>query len=80
MPDTAGILVNVYDGTRQPLPAVHWIGRVSDGRPPSERKTWHRCWVLCVRARAESFEAARQSLGRKHSRRRVRAVDFSQWK
>lgn len=39
MPDTAKILVNVYDGARQPLSAVHWIGRVSDGRPLSQRNT-----------------------------------------
>lgn len=40
MSETAKILVNVYDGTRKPLsPQVHWIARVSDARPLSERKT-----------------------------------------
>jgi hypothetical protein len=40
MSDTAQILVNVYDGTRQPLPAnVKWLVRLSDGRALSDRKT-----------------------------------------
>jgi hypothetical protein len=40
MPDNAQILVNVYDGTRQPLgPDVKWLVRLSDGRSLSERKT-----------------------------------------
>ena len=43
MPDTAQILVNIVDGARQSLPAeVKWLLRVSDGRPPSERKTFTR--------------------------------------
>ena len=40
MPDTAQILVNIYDGARQPLsPDVPWLARVMDGRSPSERAT-----------------------------------------
>lgn len=40
MPDTAQILINVYDGTRQPLsPQVEWIARISDARSLSDRKT-----------------------------------------
>ena len=43
MTDTAQILVNIFDGTRQPLPAeVKWLLRISDGRSPSERKTFTR--------------------------------------
>ena len=40
MPDKAQILVNLYDGTRQPLDAsVKWMCRLSDGRPLSQRET-----------------------------------------
>jgi hypothetical protein len=40
MPDTAHILVNLFDGTRQPIPAdVKWMTRLSDGRPLSQRET-----------------------------------------
>jgi hypothetical protein len=36
---TASILINLVDGTRQPLPAgVRWSARIFDGRAPSE---WH---------------------------------------
>jgi hypothetical protein len=39
MPD-GQILINVYNGARQPLDvAVEWMARLSDGRPLSERKT-----------------------------------------
>jgi hypothetical protein len=39
MPD-AQILVNLYDGTRQPIAAnVKWMTRLSDGRPLSQRET-----------------------------------------
>src|ERR1700682_4366506 len=40
MPDNAQILVNIYDGTRQPLAGeVKWLARLSDGRSLSARKT-----------------------------------------
>lgn len=40
MPNNAQILVNIYDGTRQPLSdGVKWLARLSDGRSLSERKT-----------------------------------------
>jgi hypothetical protein len=43
MPDTATIIVNVYDGTRQPLSSeVPWTARLIDGRSLSERKTYTR--------------------------------------
>ena len=36
---TGSILINLVDGTRQPLPAnVKWSVRIFDGRSPSE---WH---------------------------------------
>src|SRR5579863_1299446 len=40
MGDTTGsILINLVDGTRQPLPSnVKWSARIFDGRPPSEWK------------------------------------------
>ena len=40
MPDTAIIILNVYDGTRQPLPkTVSWDAQAIDGRSLSERHT-----------------------------------------
>src|SRR5579862_1844920 len=40
---TASILFNLFDGTRQPLPAnVQWSARIFDGRAPSE---WHETRV-----------------------------------
>ncbi|HMD86877.1 MAG TPA: hypothetical protein VKO18_19480 [Terriglobia bacterium] len=34
---TGSILINLVDGTRQPLPAnVHWSARIFDGRAPRE--------------------------------------------
>ena len=34
---TGSILINLFDGTREPLPAnVQWSARIFDGRPPSE--------------------------------------------
>jgi hypothetical protein len=37
MDDTGSILINLVDGTRQPLPAnVKWSAQIHDGRPPSE--------------------------------------------
>jgi len=39
MGGTARILVNLYDGLRQPVSAVHWIARISDGRPLADRDT-----------------------------------------
>ncbi|MDE3198195.1 MAG: hypothetical protein KGN84_17740 [Acidobacteriota bacterium] len=40
MPDTARILINLFDGTRNPAPNdLEWIANVSDGRPLSVRQT-----------------------------------------
>ncbi len=40
MPDTAAILVNLYNGAREPLSTdVEWMARISDGRQLSERHT-----------------------------------------
>jgi hypothetical protein len=40
MPNTAQILVNIYDGARQPLAGeVKWLARLSDGQPLSSRQT-----------------------------------------
>lgn len=40
MPDTAQILVNLYDGARQPLSkTVSWLARLSDGQPLAARRT-----------------------------------------
>jgi len=38
---TGSILINLVDGTRQPLPSsVQWSATISDGRAPSERQTF----------------------------------------
>jgi hypothetical protein len=35
--DTGSILINIVDGTRQPIAAsVKWSATIHDGRPPSE--------------------------------------------
>lgn len=40
MPDTAQILVNLYNGTREPISAdLEWMARISDGRQLSSRDT-----------------------------------------
>lgn len=40
MSDTAQILVNLYDGSRNPLPnSIRWRARISDGRSLSDRHT-----------------------------------------
>jgi hypothetical protein len=40
MPDTANIILNVYDGKRQLLnKSVHWSAQAIDGRSLNERKT-----------------------------------------
>lgn len=37
MPDTANIIINAYDGTRQLFPnTVHWSAQTLDGRSPSD--------------------------------------------
>ncbi len=38
---SGSVLINLVDGTRQPVPqSVHWTARLMDGQPPSVRKTY----------------------------------------